>query len=163
MIVANMPNSKFGLKFEKISTKKPIPRVMLVPIMALPVVRIVVVVDFSWLLVIRYSDLNLDKKCIVSSTAIPKAIEKVIAVAGLSSIPKNPITAPAKRSGIIFGIIETRDNFIDLNNIFIEINITIKAIIKLFNKLAMRYLFIFNASSVLPVTFKPFSVSKTFI
>ena len=43
MIVANIPNSKFGLKLEKISTKKPIPRVMLVPMMALPVVRIVVV------------------------------------------------------------------------------------------------------------------------
>ena len=47
IIVANIPNSKLGLKLENNKTRKPIPRVMLVPIMALPVVKIVVVVAFS--------------------------------------------------------------------------------------------------------------------
>ena len=42
-----MPNSKFGLKLEKSKTRNPIPKVILVPIIALPVVKIVVVVDFS--------------------------------------------------------------------------------------------------------------------
>jgi hypothetical protein len=65
-------------------------------------------------------------------------MEKVIAVAGLSSIPKNPITAPANKRGITFGMIETRDNFNERNKIFIDIKITIKAIIKLLRRLLIR-------------------------
>ena len=47
IIVANIPNSKLGLKLENNKTRKPMPSVILVPIMALPVVNIVVVVAFS--------------------------------------------------------------------------------------------------------------------
>ena len=87
----------------------------------------------------------------MSSTAIPKAIEKVIAVAGRNSIPIKPIIPPANIRGNTLGIIETNDSLKDLKRIFIDTKIIKKAIIKLFNKLVIRYRFIFNDNRVLPV------------
>ena len=62
----------------------------------------------------------------VSSTAIPRAIENVIAVDGLNFIPEKPIIAAAATSGIIVGRIEIKDRRIERNNITIEIKIIIK-------------------------------------
>ena len=53
-------------------------------IMAFPVVSNVFFTDSSMLFVLKNSCLNRAKKWIVSSTAIPNAIEKVIAVDGLN-------------------------------------------------------------------------------
>ena len=135
IMVDKIPNWELGLKLENIRTTKPIARVIVVLIIALPVVNIVFEVDITCELVLLYSLLNLDKKWIVSSTAIPNAIEKVIAVAGLKDIAVYPITPPANRSGKTFGIIDTTESLKDLKSMFIDINIIIKAIIKLFNKL----------------------------
>ena len=59
----------------------------------------------------------------VSSTAIPRAIEKVIAVEGLSLIPVKPMIPPATIMGIIFGKIEMAAKRTDLNRSIIDINI----------------------------------------
>ena len=161
IIVDSIPNSELGLKLENNNTMNPIAKVIVVLIIALPVVKIVTDVDFSWDLEILNSERNLDKKWIVSSTAIPRAIEKVMAVAGLNSIPIKPIIPPANIRGRILGIIDTKESLKDLNRIIIDIKIIEKAIIKLLNKLLIRYLFIFNDNRVLPVILIP-SLLKIF-
>ena len=56
----------------------------------------------------------------VSSTAIPKAMENVIAVDGRKMIPDKPITPPANISGITFGKMDNSANFFDLNKNIME-------------------------------------------
>tara|TARA_B100001250_G_scaffold390509_1_gene390551 strand:+ start:743 stop:985 length:243 start_codon:yes stop_codon:yes gene_type:complete len=62
IIVDSIPNSELGLKLENNSTTKPIAKVIVVLIIALPVVKIVTDVDFSWDLESLNSERNLDKK-----------------------------------------------------------------------------------------------------
>jgi len=57
------------------------------------------VLNSSW----RY----FDRKWIELSTDIPKAILKTITVLGLSGMPRKPIAAAVKRSGIRFGNMES--------------------------------------------------------
>ena len=86
----------------------------------------------------------------VSSTAIPRAIENVIAVDGLNFIPEKPIIAAAATSGIIVGRIEIKDRRTERNNITIEMKIIIKANIKLVVKSLIKNPCVLRASSVLP-------------
>ena len=62
IIVDSIPNSELGLKLENNNTMNPIAKVVVVLIIALPVVKIVTDVDFSWDLEILNSERNLDKK-----------------------------------------------------------------------------------------------------
>ena len=86
IIVANIPNSWFGTNSEKYSVKKPIQSTRVVPMIAFPVESIELDTASPTSLVFFNSCLNLAKKWMVSSTAIPRAIENVIAVDGLNFI-----------------------------------------------------------------------------
>ena len=67
----------------------------------------------------------------VSSTAMPNATAKVIAVGGLSRISKYPIIAAIASIGMVFGIMEINVIGKDLNNMVIKTVIRIKAAMKL--------------------------------
>ena len=67
----------------------------------------------------------------VSSTAIPNATAKAIAVGGLSRISKYPIIAAIASIGMVFGIMEINVIGKDLNNMVIKTVIRIKAAMKL--------------------------------
>ena len=104
---------------------------MIVPIIGFPVDSIALDIPSDTLSLFFISCLNLARKWIVSSTAIPSAIEKVIAVDGRSLIPENPIIAAAAIRGMILGRIDIRDSLMDLNRIIIDKKIIINARIKL--------------------------------
>ena len=74
------------------------------------------------------------KKCIVSSTEIPKAILNTNIVDGLIEIPKYPIIEAVIRSGIKLGIKETTTILKELNIQAIKIDINSMAKNRLINR-----------------------------
>ena len=83
-------------------------------------------------------NLNLLKKCIVSSTAMPKATVKMIEVEALSGIPTNPMTAAAMSKGNILAINEIRTIVRLLKSKAIMILTAAKATAKPLNKLERK-------------------------
>ena len=87
----------------------------------------------------------------VSSTAMPNAIAKVIAVGGLSRISKYPIIAAIASIGMVFGIMEINVTVKDLNNMAIKMVIRTKAVMKLVVKSLTKLSFVARARNVVPV------------
>ena len=108
-----MPTVILGGWTENSKTMKPKIKITVVKQIAFPDSKKVISIESSIFKPLFLASLNLLKKWIVSSTAIPKIIAKTIEIPASNSIPKKPKTAPANNNGIKFGIIEmiTFSNF----------------------------------------------------
>ena len=92
-----------------------------------PVVSIVFDIAVSKLELFLRSCQNLNRKCSESSTAMPKQIEKVMAIGGLMGMPMNPKYPAAKIMGIKFGNMLIKPTRNDKNNKLIMMLIKINA------------------------------------
>ena len=95
------------------------------------------------------------KKCIVSSTDIPKAILKTNIVEGFKGIPVKPITPAVIINGSKFGINEIRIILNDLNKKAIKSAISKIARLSDRTRLLIRYFVPFKNKRDLPVIFTP--------
>ena len=90
VIAEIIPNWDVGIKLETVITIKPETNTIVEVSIANPVVSIVLDIAISIFEFFFFSCQNLNKKCSESSTAMPKQIENVIAIGGLTGIPMNP-------------------------------------------------------------------------
>ena len=100
------PTTTLGGCIENSITKKPKNNISVVRQIAFPVSKKVICKDSSTDKPLLRASLNLLKKWIVSSTAIPNITAKTIDTPASNSIPINPNKAPAKSNGKTFGISE---------------------------------------------------------
>ena len=105
--------------------------------MALPVSTKVIFRLSSMLSPLFLANLNLLKKWMVSSTAIPKITAKTIEIPASNSIPTKPNNAPAISNGMIFGNREITNNLKFRNRITIK-RLTITTAIPKPNKRLLR-------------------------
>ena len=147
----NNPNWKEGRKAESKRHKNPDTKTVVVIIKAAPVFIIVFFIDSFLDKPFESSLLKRNKKWRESSTAIPSATEKVKAVGTRSGILNQARIPIIVNIGIKFVKRLANKIDFDLNIKARIILIRISAMLKLFDRAFTRYLFVFSATTVVPV------------